>query len=188
MFLKIRKGFLFGICLICCAAGLAVGYISFSNNSPENSNNPNASAITEAAAIANIPYKITPSTKMVYEYYYTEDDITEVYEEAPPYFLIGLTLEDLKTDYPNWEVLDFSDTQVTMRSTLNTMSSQHYIIGEYNGLIAVYYKEAIDGIALKEITNIPIRSLPEKEQEAIREGIYVVGNDNLARALSDYGS
>ena len=188
MFLKIRKGFLFAICLICCACGLAVGYVSFSSGQTQTNIQTNAAAITEALPDEILPYKINPSTKMVYEYYYTEDGITEVYEEAPPYFLIGLTLEDLKKDYPNWEVLDFSDVQVTMRTTLNTNSSQHYIIGEYNGLIAVYYKEAIDGIALKEITDIPIRSLPEKEQEAIREGIYVVGKDNLNRALSDYGS
>jgi len=187
MFLKIRKGFLFGICLICCAAGFAVGYVSFSSRSLESGINTNASSLTEAAS-AKVSDKINPSTKMVYEYYYSKDGITEIYEESPPYFLIGFTLEDLLNNYPNWEIMDFSGTQVTMRTTLNTNSSQHYIIGEYNGLIAVYYEQAIDGIALKEITNIPVRSLPEKEQNAIREGIYVVGNDNLSRALSDYGS
>ena len=75
-----------------------------------------------------------------------------------------------------------------MKTTLDTGSDQHYVIGEYNGLIAVYYKEDIDGMKLKEITDIPVRSLPENEQADIRDGIYVVGNDNLAKALSDYGS
>ena len=75
-----------------------------------------------------------------------------------------------------------------MRMSVNSSSTQHYIIGEYNGLIAVYYEKAIDGISLKEITDIPVKSLPENEQESIREGIHVSGEENLIKALSDYGS
>ncbi len=39
----------------------------------------NITVITETA-------RITPSTKMVYEYYYTEDGVTQTLEDVPPYF------------------------------------------------------------------------------------------------------
>ena len=190
MFLKIKSGLLFGICLICCAAGVGIGYISLrSNGAPDT--NPSALSISDVPIVNTSetnPDKINPSTKIIYEYYYTEDNITETYEEAPPYFLIGLNAEDLKVNYPNWEVINFSDKEVTMRTTLNSSSTQQYIIGEYNGLLAVYYQKPIDGVSLKELTNIPISSLPSEEQKNLKEGIYVSGNENLLKALSDYGS
>lgn len=191
MFLKIKSGLLFGLCLVCCAAGVGIGYISFKSNNMHDDLNYSALSISEVSNENSSDLEkdhINPSTKIIYEYYYTKDNVTERFEESPPYFLIGLDADDLKKNYPNWEVISFSDKEVTMRMTFPGFSNQQYIIGEYNGLLAVYYQKPIDGIALKEITNIPISSLPENEQKNLKEGIYVSGIENLIKALSDYGS
>ena len=52
--------------------------------------------------------RITPSTKMIYEYYYTEDDVTQTLEDVPPYFLLDMTLEDMKKVYTDWQIISFS--------------------------------------------------------------------------------
>ena len=131
---------------------------------------------------------ITPSTKMVYQYYYPSDDVTETAEEVPPYFLVGLTRSDMETIYQEWELLSFSPKEVVLRRTVEGNSHERYIVGVKNGYVAVFYEEEQNGVSLKEQTNIPVSSLDEEEQKRLAEGILVVGKDRLAQVLQDYGS
>ena len=128
--------------------------------------------------------RITPSTKMIYEYYYTEDDVTQTLEDVPPYFLLDMTLEDMKKVYTDWQIISFSSKEVIMRKTLEAKSDEQYIIGEKN----VFYKEPQHGIVLHEITNTPLSALPLEERERLLEGISVTGDENLSKILSDYTS
>ncbi len=132
--------------------------------------------------------RITPSTKMVYEYYYTEDGVTQTLEDVPPYFLLDMTLEDMKKVYTDWQIISFSSKEVVMRKTLEAKSNEQYIIGEKNGYVAVFYKEPQHGIILHEITNTPLSALPLEERERLLEGISVTGDENLYKILSDYTS
>ena len=132
--------------------------------------------------------KITPSTKMTYEYFYKDDSITEVVEDVPPYFLIDLTRNDLETNFKDWQIKSFSPKEVVLQKVIEGDSTQHYIIGEYEGYIAVYYEKEINGTKLKEITDIPLEGLSEEEQQKIKEGIKITGKDELMRFLESYGS
>ena len=141
-----------------------------------------------ATVVDNQEETITPSTKMVYQYYYPSDDVTETAEEVPPYFLVGLTRSDMETIYQEWELLSFSPKEVVLRRTVEGNSHERYIVGVKNGYVAVFYEEEQNGVSLKEQTNIPVSSLDEEEQKRLAEGILVVGKDRLAQVLQDYGS
>ncbi len=132
--------------------------------------------------------RINPSTKIVYEYYYPEDEVTEVYEDSPPYFLIDYTLEDLKRIYSNWTIASFSSKEVVMKKNISGPSNQRYIIGETDGYVAVFYDIDNGERLLKEVTEKPVSALSETERNKISEGIRVTGNDRLIRALEDYTS
>ncbi len=132
--------------------------------------------------------KILPTTKIVYEYYYLDDNIIQKEEGVPLHFLLGLTFNDLKELYPDWSILSFSEKEVVMRKTVNEESDQHYIVGQKDGYITIFYEEEKDGTNIHEITNIPIDGLSETEKVLLNDGIYVTGEENLARILEDYGS
>lgn len=132
--------------------------------------------------------KITPSTKMTYEYFYKNDNITEKVEDVPPYFLIDLTRNDLETNFKDWQIKSFSQKEVVLQKTIDGESTQHYVIGEYEGYIAVFYEKEINGTKLKEITNIPLESLTEEEQNKIKKGINITGKEELMKFLENYGS
>ena len=84
--------------------------------------------------------KITPSTRVVYQTYYTIDDKLETYESEPPYYLIDMTREEIETYYTDWQLMAFSEDKVVLRKTLEDRNpSGYYIVKEYDGLIAVYY-------------------------------------------------
>lgn len=129
--------------------------------------------------------KITASTKMVYQYYYSEDDVLEQREDVPSYFLLDLTFDDLNKYFTNWQVVSFSDKEVIMRQNIKGKSSQHYIIGEKDGYITVFYE---NGNEIHELTNTPIISLTPEEQEEIKKGIFVAGDLELAKALENFES
>lgn len=142
----------------------------------------------ESVVTATDTARITPSTKMVYEYYYTEDGVTQTLEDVPPYFLLDMTLEDMKKVYTDWQIISFSSKEVVMRKSLEAKSNEQYVIGEKNGYVAVYYKEPQHGIILHEVTNTPVSALPLEERERLQEGISVTGDENLYKILSDYTS
>ncbi|HIW48104.1 MAG TPA: BofC C-terminal domain-containing protein [Firmicutes bacterium] len=142
----------------------------------------------EAAPAVQSEIAITPSTKMVYEYYYPEDGVTERAEEAPAYFLVGLTREDMQLLYPHWELSTFSANEVVLRRTVAGPSHERYIVGIKDGYVAVFYADEQNGVSLKEQTRVPVSSLDPAEQQRLREGIEVVGQEALHEILQDYGS
>lgn len=132
--------------------------------------------------------KIQPYTKMVYQYYYPDEDVTKEQEDVPPYYLLDLTMEDVQRMYQDWKVLSFSNREVVMRRNMAGKSDERYVVGQKDGYVAVYYEETQNGVSLHEVTDTPISSLPKEDQDRLREGITVYGNDNLCKILGDYGS
>ena len=49
-------------------------------------------------------------------------------------------------------------------------------------------RQANDGEIIKEVTDIYVSTLPAEEQEKIRMGIEVIGEESLINILQDYGS
>ncbi len=136
---------------------------------------------------ANIA-KITPTTNMVYTYLYKQDGNKETTEEFPPYFLIGLTEEELSDTFSGWDILKFSEEEILMQKTVEGKSNQYYVIGIENGYVAVFYETPINGERLKEVTDTPIDALSNDELRRLKAGVYVSGNEQLYLALQDYCS
>ncbi|HHW67178.1 hypothetical protein [Defluviitalea raffinosedens] len=135
---------------------------------------------------ANVP-RITQSTQMVYQYYYEEDGKTVEEIIEPPYFLIDLTRDELQEKYSDWQISYFSSQKVIMKKNISSKSPYHFVVGEYNGYITIFYNN--DGeLEIKEITETPISSLPIEEQNKLKAGIKVYGEEALIRILEDYTS
>lgn len=175
--------FLIIICILSGACGYIAGHTGIKKDLPEN----DASNI-ESTAVSQSNAKITPSTKMVYEYYYPQTGKTNVNEDVPPYFMVGLTLSDMKRLYSDWEILSFAQNEVDMRKTINGSDEQKYIIGEKDGFITIYYDDGDSGMEIKEVTDIDTNGFSNEEKERLKAGIRVQGDDELNRALENYTS
>lgn len=138
---------------------------------------------TEAAA-AMSSAKITPSTKLVYQYYYEEDGQMIESEEQPPYFMIDMTREEMQEKYPDWQVQSFSEEEVVMRKSVQQKSHETYRLGIHEGYVAVYYENGV----IKDILDTPISALTEEERQRLEKGIVVTGEERLIRLLEDYTS
>ena len=159
-----------------------------SDTDPDTTADKNDSQEIEIEIAPNKEVRITEKTKLVYEYLYKDDAKIDKTEEDAPYFLINKTQQEIKDLYNDWDLLKFTENEVVLRKTVEGMSRQYYYIGVLDGYVAVFYKNAINGSNLKEITSTPYSTLPIEEQYKIQKGIEVTGEDNLIRLLEDYDS
>jgi hypothetical protein len=132
--------------------------------------------------------RITPSTLMIYEYHIEGTDQFEIAEEFPSQFLLNMNRAQLAATFIDWQIISFSEDEVHLRQIIS-IAERQFTISVYNGFIAVFYdNDTSDSSKIKELTNRPISALPFEEQERLRVGITVTGNDELIRALEDFGS
>lgn len=164
--------------------------------------------------------KITPSTRIIYEHYYTLDDKFVREESEPPYYYINLTRQQLEEYLKDWQLVSFSEEKVILRKNIASRElNGYYIIKDFKGSIAVFYDYMKDfenafaeGIEsgkykkderkeyltkfiqensekyLKEIIDTPISLLSSAEQQNIKKGIEVYGEEELIRVLENYTS
>lgn len=132
----------------------------------------------------NTPYRISEQTRIIYDYYYSHGDFERVIE-YPTGFLLGMTEEDLAGILADWQVLSFTPYEVHLRQNTDVEYRQ-YVIGVHEGYIAVFFDNGLGRI--KELTGRPVTALALEEQQRLFEGIRVIGNDELMRALEDFSS
>lgn len=131
---------------------------------------------------------IGEDTKMIYEYFYTADKVTKLQTEPAPDFLVGLDMAQLQSIYQGWQMVLFSPEKVILRCSIEGLSSETYLLGEQDGYLAIFYEDAQKKIHLKEKTQLPLSTLPEGEVRQIQEGMWVTGEENLAKILADFHS
>ncbi|MGE4213565.1 MAG: BofC C-terminal domain-containing protein [Anaerotignaceae bacterium] len=193
--MKNKRALVFvALAVFCTVMGTGIGYVyttaKYGKGTVQADEQENTAEIqvNEYTPTSMAEEKITPSTKMVYQYYYTEDGVTEVQEDIPPYFMLDLTLSEISKYYTTWDIVSFSPKEVVMRKTIVGASQQRYVVGQKDGYVAVYYEEEQEGISLKELTGIPVDGLSEDEKLRLNQGIKVMGNEALARTLENYSS
>ena len=131
--------------------------------------------------------RVTESTRMVFEYQ-SGGATVKRREEEPAFFLLGMSREELAAAYPDWELVEFSAGRAVLRRRMATAEERDYVVGLYEGRIAVFYQEARQGSSLYQLTNIPAAALSPEEQQRLMAGIAVRGEQALDQVLEDYGS
>ena len=163
----------------------ALGYVAAAEIPPVAT--PLALAVSPSTSPTPPSATITAGTVFRYETVY-QDGQVEQSQELAPYFLQGKDQAYLAAQFLDWQIVSFSADEVVMRRTLSQTSGESYIIGEQDGYVAVFYTEPVNGSRLKEVTSTPLAALSPAEQDKIKQGIPVEGNDQLALYMQDYGS
>ena len=130
-------------------------------------------AETEAHAVLEEKKRIHAGTKIVYQYFYTQDRVMKKHIEPAPEFLQGLDLEQLKSIYTGWQVVFFSSEQVILRCSIEGMSDEVYVLGEDEGFLAVFYEDGKKQLRLKARTALPLSALPDGEARQLAGDVAV---------------
>ena len=182
--------------------GLATGYYFYNEQVDENKN----IYISQKEIASNIgnsisfgannktsenvlkPILTTQNTSIIYEYYYKDSKTTKRQEKKIPEELANKNKKTIENVFDDWKLVYFSPEKIILKKELNNISeTDDYVLKEYDGFVAVFYADGTTQ-ELKEITKTPIKSLPEDEQNLLKTGINVHGNENLLKTLQDYES
>lgn len=181
------KRYVISFTIVAFIACLGLGYFSTRNQLSEQSETGLENFLPSIPATNN-KNKLNKDGVIIYQYYYTKDQITKEQEEPVPDYLVGLSREDLQEIYGGWQIVSFSAEKAILRCTVEGRSDEVYLLSAHNGYLAVYMENFSKKMKLKEITNVPVRILPEDERMQLEEGIYILGEENLVKILSDFTS
>lgn len=175
-----------------------------SESTGNNSTNNNVNTETGESVAAGVQPEpvILPSTKLILEIYDRKNGTLERTEQSPPGDLVGLTRKEVEeyldeymrdltlSEYNkgllSYELLSFSDKEVTLRKSYDAdMVPYRFYVVVKNGYVVVYNS---DLKSVYEYTHIEAKNLSEEDRTALSQGIYVDNIDDLYALLESFTS
>ena len=132
--------------------------------------------------------KLSPYAKMIIEKKFTKCGHTTVSVQTLPIELVNMTEVEVMQKYPDWEIRTFNANEVSLFREIEANCSDHFVVKEKDGFLAVYNNVTEDTLNLKEITDIEVSHLPSGDYETLQDGIQVYGKDALASLIEDFSS
>ena len=130
--------------------------------------------------------KISPNCLLTLKKYYEECNHTINEYIDIPQDLVNGTEEDLKKEYPYWQVEKYSSNEIILYKEFNSNCGQHFVLKEDEGKITVYKINENNEEEVYEKTEISVYYLSETDKSKISEGIKVNGIEELNQLLEDF--
>ena len=130
--------------------------------------------------------KISPNCKITLIKYYKgcKDKINDYI--SVPKELVNCTEKQLQGKYSGWEIKEFSSNQITLYKEFEGECGEHYILKDNNGKIYIYKINQNGKQEEYEKTEISTDYLPEKDKEAIKQGLNVNGREKLNELMESF--
>ncbi len=135
---------------------------------------------------SNIEVKASPSALFVFQIYYKECKHTIAKRVEIPKECVNQTEEDLQEKYKDWKIQEFTSSEIIFYQEKEGICDEHYVIRENNGYVSIYTIDSLGKETLKETTEIVTSYLPETDKIRLKEGIKVIGQENLNATIEDY--
>ena len=144
----------------------------------------------------NLPGKlvINENTEIITRVIYEQTGQEEVTKIKATEDMKGLSKEDLERVYNGWIIDEFTPSKVhltlVVRKQAEGVGLTQYYLGVKDGHVAVFKEPPGPKASLKQLTKIPIKSLPDQEVKDLEKGIQVKSEEELLEileGLSSYG-
>ena len=129
---------------------------------------------------------ISPNAIIIKKTYYEACDHLIRKTEDIPEELVNKTEEELKEEFADWKIEEYTPTQIILYKTDNGNCGEHYFVQEHNGVIGIYTVDEYGIKTLEEDTEISTLYLPEEDIQNLKAGVEIVGHTNLVEFLEDY--
>lgn len=142
--------------------------------------------VQEEIATNSQEEKISPNCLLILKKYYDECNHTINEYVDVPQDLVNGTEEDLKKEYPYWQIKKYSSNEIILYKEFNSNCGQHFVLREDEGKITVYKINENNEEEIYEKTEISVEYLSETDKGKISEGIKVNGIEELNQLLEDF--
>lgn len=130
--------------------------------------------------------KISPNAFITYKIKYKKcgHETTE-YKEIPKE-MVNLTKIELKEKYNDWNIEEFSDTNIILKKESKESCDEHFILKDKDGIVTVFKKDENGEEREYEITDISTEYLTDTDKINMKNGIEVNGIQNLNQLIEDF--
>jgi len=132
--------------------------------------------------------KISSNSLLILKKYYEEcgHTINEYVEMLPE--LVNMTEDEIEQKFIEWELIDFSNKEVTLFKEFEGTCGEHFRIKEENGKVIIYKVLSDETEQIYEKTEITTEFLPETDllKMQTEKGIEVFGKEELNKILEDF--
>ncbi len=129
---------------------------------------------------------ISPNAIIIKKMYYEACDHLIRKTEDIPEELVNKTEEEVKEEFADWKIEEYTPTQIILYKTDSGNCGEHYFVQEHNGVIGIYTVDEYGIKTLEEDTEISTLYLPEEDVQNLKAGVEIVGYTNLVEFLEDY--
>ena len=129
---------------------------------------------------------ISPNAIIIKKMYYEACDHLIRKTEDIPEELVNKTEEEVKEEFADWKIEEYTPTQIILYKTDSGNCGEHYFVQDHNGVIGIYTVDEYGIKTLEEDTEISTLYLPEEDVQNLKAGVEIVGYTNLVEFLEDY--
>lgn len=129
---------------------------------------------------------VSPTARIKMRQYYKKCGHTTENEFSVPEEIINMNQKQVEKYYFGWNIDSFSSSDLTISKENGGVCDEHYIVKDVDGLVNVYCIDESDRESLVYSTQIETKYLPKEDSEKLKQGISIVGKENLSSLLEDY--
>lgn len=182
-----------GICAI-IVLGIIVGIFVNKNSTKDEqkvetklvSTEQNIQNGIELISTSYAEVKASPNCLFEFKTYYKGCKHTTTKRENIPEELVNKTEIEMQDRYKDYKIEEFTANNIVLYQEKEGICEEHYLLKENNGYIAIYKIDNAGKEILKENTQIVTTYLPETDKQNLKNGIKIIGRENLSLTLEDY--
>lgn len=182
-----------GICAI-VVLGIIVGIFVGKNSTKDEqkvetklvSTEQNIQNGIELISTSYAEVKASPNCLFEFKTYYKGCKHTTTKRENIPEELVNKTEIEMQDRYKDYKIEEFTANNIVLYQEKEGICDEHYLLKENNGYIAIYKIDNTGKEILKENTQIVTTYLPETDKQNLKNGIKIIGKENLSLTLEDY--
>ena len=139
-----------------------------------------------STTVTSTEEKISANSQLILKKYYAKCEHTiNEYVEMPEE-LVNMTEEEVKLQYPDWEVIGFEPNKVTLYKEFDDVCGEHFKLRIEEGKIVIYLVNQDGTESLYEKTDISSEYLTETDLINMQDGLEIFGKEELNKIIEDF--
>lgn len=130
--------------------------------------------------------RVSPNSKIILKQYYKSCGHTIEEEYNVPEDIVNMTKNQVVQYYNEWVVDEFSKDEIKIHKENTGKCNEHYIAKDTNEYIVIYSVGDNNKENIVKKTDISTKYLSEEDKERLKDGINIVGKENLNVFLEDF--
>ena len=130
--------------------------------------------------------KISPNCLLTLKIYYKTCGHLVEKSQNIEQNLINLTEEQLKNQFPEWEIQKFTPEQIVLYKELEEFCNEHYKLRIENGYVRIYELDEQKNEKLLKSTDISSEYLTPEDLKKLKTGVEIYTKKELNKTIEDF--